>query len=92
MGLIYERDEKANVPPPPSPKTGMKGITLRRITGIPMVPSATADSDLDNVRVVAVAECRVGQGIFRWVDLAKSLPGLPSVGCFWQAAITVWQG
>ena len=27
VGLIYERDEKANVPPPPPPKTGMKGIT-----------------------------------------------------------------
>ena len=26
VGLIYERDEKANVPPPPPPKTGM-GIT-----------------------------------------------------------------
>ena len=26
MGLIYERDEKANVPPPP-PKTGKEGET-----------------------------------------------------------------
>ena len=27
MGLIYERDEKANVPPPPPPKTGKEGET-----------------------------------------------------------------
>ena len=47
-----------------------------------MVPStAVAASDLDNIRV-AVAECRVGQGIVCWVDLAKSLPGLQVSAAF----------
>ena len=55
-----------------------------------MVPSAAADSDLDNVRVV-VAECRVGYGIFCWVDLAKSLPGLQVSAAFGKRPL-LWCG
>ena len=57
-----------------------------------MVPStAAADSDLDNVRVV-VAECRVGARDISLGGSCQVAARAPSVGCFWQAAITVWQG
>ena len=64
MGLIYERDEKANVPPPPPPKRDRGG------GGTSHNGDSGALADSDNIRVVA--DCcvlYVGKGIFRWADV-----------------------
>ena len=75
MGLIYERDEKANVPPPP--KTGKEGETSHNGDSAFRWRIRIMSGSLQNAPLCWIRDISPGD-VGLWVDLPTQFQFLPT--------------